>query len=147
MKELETLTGTFTSHSKGFGFVTVEGYSEDFYIPAEQTGNAFHMDVVEILPDPGPKRGQRRTAKVLSIKSHGITRLIGTFDQAKNMHFGFVIPDMAKLSQDIFVPGEASMGAVTGHKVVVELTSYGSRNPVSGFRSPEGKIVEIWSCE
>ena len=143
MKELETLTGTFTSHSKGFGFVTVEGYSEDFYIPAEQTGNAFHMDVVEILPDPGPKRGQRRTAKVLSIKSHGITRLIGTFDQAKNMHFGFVIPDMAKLSQDIFVPGEASMGAVTGHKVVVELTSYGSRNPVSGFRSPEGKIVEI----
>jgi ribonuclease R len=143
MKELETLTGTFTSHSKGFGFVTVEGYPEDFYIPAEQTGNAFHMDVVEILPDPGPKRGQRRTAKVLSIKSHGITRLIGTFDQAKNMHFGFVIPDMAKLSQDIFVPGEASMGAVTGHKVVVELTSYGSRNPVSGFRSPEGKIVEI----
>ena len=147
MKEVEILTGTFTSHPKGFGFVTVEGYEEDFYIPAEQTGNAFHMDVVEILPDPGPKRGQRKTAKVLSIKSHGITRLIGTFDQAKNMHFGFVIPDMTKLGQDIFVPGEESMGAVTGHKVVVELTSYGSRNPVSGFRSPEGKIVEILGHE
>ena len=59
------------------------------------------------------------------------------------MHFGFVIPDNSKISQDIFIPGECSMSAVTGHKVVVELTSYGSRNPRSGYRSPEGKVVEI----
>ncbi len=143
----EVLEGIFTSHSKGFGFVEVEGWPEDFYIPAEQTMDAFHLDRVQILPEEGPRHGQRRRARVVSIVGHGITRLIGTFDQAKNCHFGFVIPDNAKLGQDIFVPGEQSMGAVNGHKVVVELTSYGSRNPVSGYRSPEGKIVEILGHE
>lgn len=143
IKNNELLTGRFTAHSKGFGFVTVDGYPEDFYIPADQTGNAFHEDVVEILPDGGARRGQRRTAKVVRIVSHGITHLIGTFDQAKNTHFGFVIPDAVRLNQDVFVPGEFSKGAVSGHKVVVEITDYGSRNPVSGFRSPEGRITEI----
>ncbi|MBP5282147.1 MAG: ribonuclease R, partial [Lachnospiraceae bacterium] len=139
----ELLLGTFIMSAKGFGFVEVEGCKEDYYIPAEQTADAFHMDQVLILPDGGPKRGQRRTAKVVEIKSHGITKVIGTFDLAHNMHFGFVIPDNSRISQDIFVPGEVSMGAVTGHKVVVEIRDYGSRNPRSGFRSPEGKIVEI----
>lgn len=143
MANKELLAGTFISNSKGFGFVQVDGYAEDFYIPAEKTHDAFHLDQVLILPEGGPKRGQRRTAEVMEITGHGITRLVGTFDQAKNTHFGFVIPDLAKLEQDIFVPGEQSMGAVSGHKVVVEIISYGSRNPRSGFRSPEGKIVEI----
>ena len=39
---------------------------------------------------------------------------------------------------DIFVPIERSKGAVTGHKVVVELTSYGGEH-----MKPEGKIIEI----
>ncbi|MBQ3906924.1 MAG: ribonuclease R [Lachnospiraceae bacterium] len=146
-KEELILTGTFTSHPKGFGFVTIDGEKDDYYIPVEETGNAFHLDQVEILPDRGRRRGQRRTAKVVRIVSHGITKVIGTFDQAKNTHFGFAIPDNTKLSQDIFVPGEHSMGAVTGHKVVCEITDYGSRNPVSGFRSPEGRIVEILGHE
>ena len=137
------LPGTFISHPKGFGFVQVEGFDEDFYIPADQKGDAFHEDQVLILPDAGPKQGQRRTARVVEITGHGITKLVGTFDRAQNQHFGFVIPDSTRLDQDIFVPGEWSKGAVSGHKVVVEITSYGSRNPKSGFRSPEGKIVEI----
>jgi len=139
----DLLSGTFVSHPKGFGFVEVEGFEEDFYIPADQTGDAFHEDKVLIMPDAGPKKGQRRTARVVEITGHGITKLVGTFDQAQNHHFGFVIPDRTKIEQDIFIPGEWSKGAITGHKVVVELTSYGSRNPKSGFRSPEGKVVEI----
>ena len=55
--------------------------------------------------------------------------------------FGFVIPDNQRLDQDIFVPIEKSRGAVDGHKVVVELTSYGENG-----KKPEGKIVECCQC-
>ena len=47
------------------------------------------------------------------------------------------MPDNERFLQDIFVPAERSKGAVTGHKVVVELTSYGENG-----KKPEGKIVE-----
>ena len=50
----------------------------------------------------------------------------------------FVVPDNQRFIKDVFVPLERSKGAVTGHKVVVELTKYGGDN-----KKPEGKIVEI----
>ena len=50
-------------------------------------------------------------------------RIVGYYQSRKN--FGFVVPDNERFLQDIFVPAERSKGAVTGHKVVVELTSYG----------------------
>ena len=65
-----------------------------------------------------------------------MTRIVGTFQKSKN--FGFVVPDNVKLGQDVFIPIEHSKGAVDGHKVVVELTDYGSKR-----RKPEGKVVEI----
>lgn len=40
--------GAFISHAKGFGFVCVEDEGEDYYIPEEYVGNAFHGDQVRI---------------------------------------------------------------------------------------------------
>lgn len=42
------LTGVFTAHPRGFGFVTVEGEEEDIFIPAAQTNGALHKDTVQI---------------------------------------------------------------------------------------------------
>lgn len=130
------LTGTFVSNAKGFGFVEVEGSAEDYYIPEDRTGGAFHKDLVQIVLLPGHK-GKRKEAQVIRILERGITQLVGTYEQTKE-HYGFVIPDMGKLPRDIFVVRERSKGAMTGHKVVVEITDYGNEK-----RSPEGKVVEI----
>lgn len=127
--------GTFISHARGFGFVEVEGYEEDFFIPEDKTGGAFHMDRVQIAFLPG-RRGQRREAEVVRILEHGTKQLVGTYEQSQN--FGFVIPDNGKIGTDIFVSKERSKGAVMGHKVVVELTSYGDDS-----HKPEGRVVEI----
>ena len=89
--------------------------------------------MVELLPG---QHGKRQEAKIVSILSHELKRIVGTFDKAGK--FGFVIPDNEKLPSDIFVPIERSKGAVTGHKVVVELTEYGDER-----HKPEGKVVEI----
>lgn len=62
--------------------------------------------------------------------------MVCTYEQSKT--FGFAVPDNPKFGSDIFIPQERSKGAVSGHKVVVEITSYGKKD-----RKPEGKVVEI----
>ena len=127
--------GTFISNSRGFGFVEVEGQEEDLFIPEDYTGGAFHLDTVqvELLKD---QRGKRKEAKVTGILMHGIEQVVGTYDKGKS--FGFVIPDNEKLNTDIFIPVKRSKGAVTGHKVVAQITDYGDAK-----HKPEGKIIEI----
>lgn len=132
----KTLTGTFIGNAKGFGFVEIEGQEEDLFIPEALTNGAFHKDIVQVALLPG-KDGRRQEAQVVRIIARGITRVVGTYQRTRD-NFGFVVPDNGKLPQDIFVPKERSKGAVNGHKVVVELTDYGTNR-----RSPEGKVVEI----
>jgi len=129
------LVGTFISHPKGFGFVEIEGRSEDLYIPESGVNGAFHQDQVqvELLKGQG---GRRQEARIVKILSHGLTKIVGTYLKSKS--FGFVIPDLEKISTDIYIPAEGSKGAVTGHKVVVELTDYGDDQ-----HKPEGRITEI----
>lgn len=129
------LAGVFTNNARGFGFVTVEGEEEDYFIAGENRNGAIHMDQVQIQPLTG-QRGRRREAQVVKILSHGLKELVGTYEASQT--FGFVIPDNPKFGQDIFVLKEHSLGAVSGHKVVVALTKYGDKG-----KKPEGKIVEI----
>ena len=139
----ETLvTGIFTAHEKGYGFVTVEGEEEDYFIPAANVNNAFHHDtvLVAVLPEDKTKndgtRKRRKEGKIIKIISHEITEVVGLFEKSKN--FGYVLPDNQKIVKDIYIPLKASMGAVNGHKVVAKITDYGKEG-----RKPEGKIVEI----
>lgn len=135
LAEETTVTGTFISHPKGFGFVEVEGMEEDIFIPEEYTENAFCQDVVRAVLLPG-RMGKRREGRITGIVSHTITEVVGTYEKSKN--FGFVVPDNPKILQDIFISGECSKGAMDGHKVIVQITDYGSMR-----RKPEGKIVKI----
>lgn len=130
------LTGIFTAHEKGFGFVEAEGREEDLYIPEDRVNGAFHRDRVEVelLPESA---GKRQEAQVVRILSRGMTQIVGRYESASE-NFGFVIPDNPRLRQDIFIPKERSKGAVNGHKVVAEITDYGGEG-----RKPEGKITEI----
>ena len=129
------LKGTFISNARGFGFVEIEGMEQDLFIPENGVNGAFHKDLVqvELLKN---QRGKRQEAKVTKVLSHGIIRIVGTYERSKT--FGFVIPDNDKISTDIFVREEHSKGAVTGHKVVVELTDYGDEK-----HKPEGRVTEI----
>lgn len=137
LKGQETgLVGTFISNAKGFGFVEIEGREQDLFIPESGVNGAFHLDRVQVELISGQTGGKRQEARIAAVVSHGLSRVVGTYDKGKS--FGFVVPDNGKIVTDIFVPAERSKGAVSGHKVVVELTDYGD-----GKHKPEGKIVEI----
>ena len=132
------LTGVFRASLKGFGFVVLdEGDSEDVFIGADDTCGAFDGDHVEIVLTKEPE-GRSREGKIVKILERGLSKVVGLYRMKPGKKFGFVIPDNQRLDQDIFVPVEKSRGAVDGHKVVVELTSYGENG-----KKPEGKIVEI----
>ena len=130
------LIGTFISHPKGFGFVEIDGREEDLYIPENFVNGAFHKDTVKVVL-LSEQNGRRQEAQVVEILARGMHQIVGIYDKA-NKNFGFVIPDNTKINDDIFVPVERSKGAVSGHKVVCEITDYGKNN-----RKPEGKIIEI----
>ena len=131
----ERILGTFISNQRGFGFVEVDGREEDLFIPEDKVNGAYHLDTVEVALLRKPA-GKRQEAEVIKIIERGTNTIVGTFQ--KNRNFGFVIPDNQKLAEDIFIPIERSKGAVDGHKVVVELTDYGSDR-----KKPEGKVIEI----
>lgn len=135
------LVGTYQANARGFGFVVLEeDEADDVFIAEDDINGAFHGDQVEILLKKATngviKEGRRKEGKVVRILSHGTSRLVGYFQRNKN--FGFVVPDNQRFLKDIFIPLERSKGAITGHKVVIELTSYGGDG-----KKPEGKVVEI----
>ncbi len=133
--ESKNVTGVFTAHQRGFGFVTIEGETEDIFIPGDKVNGAMHMDTVEIAVLPTTS-GKRKEGAVLKVIERGMKHVVCTYEASEN--FGFAVPDNTRFGSDIFIPKGKSMGAVAGHKVVVEVTSYGKKD-----KKPEGRVVEI----
>ena len=131
----QRLSGIFQAHVRGFGFVTPADGGEDVFIPEENTGNAFQGDEVEyIIVKSGG--GRRKEGKIVRIVAHTVTKVVGLYEKSRN--FGFVRPDNQRYLNDIYIPAGKEMGAADGHKVLVELTSYGGEHA-----KPEGNVVEI----
>ena len=141
--------GVYSATDKGYGFVKVEGFTRDIFISERFTGYAFPGDKVLIeLLSPGPLyeddgRGasdrdrKSREGKVVKIIEHSVTRIVGTFEEIRN-GYGFVIPDKGTLASDLYIPKGNTMEAVTGQKVLAEISDYGEFK-----RSPEGRIIQI----
>ena len=128
-------TGTFIGTQRGFGFVRVEGEDEDIFVPENAMKGALHNDIVQVQV-LDIKTGKRREGRIVNIVERGTVTVVGTF--AKSRNFGFVIADNQRFGKDIYIPKSQTKGAVSGHKVVVELTSFGGKD-----KKPEGKIIEI----
>ncbi|MCM3567469.1 ribonuclease R [Neobacillus mesonae] len=135
-EKMNLVRGRMTGHAKGFAFVVPdEPGMDDIFIPPTETSNAMHGDTV-LVRVSSESSGQRREGTIVRIIERGVQQIVGTYAESKN--FGFVIPDDKKFASDIFIPKEASKGAVEGHKVVVQLTSY-----PEGRKSAEGEVVKI----
>ena len=128
--------GKYMATQRGFGFVRVEGEDEDIFIPGSYTKSALDGDTVQVLVKKEGGEGKRREGQVLNILERGNSVLVGTYTRSRN--FGFVTPDNQKFTKDIYVAKAESKGAVTGHKVVVEITDFGDEQ-----RKPEGRVLEI----
>ena len=137
LPEANLCVGEFMATQRGFGFVRVEGEEEDIFIPETYCSNAFHGDTVKVrLNGHGGSHGRRKEGEIIQIIKRGVQTVVGTFE--RNNKVTFVIPDNGKMKKDIYIPKDGTLDAVDGHKVVVELTDYGSDS-----RSPEGRVIQI----
>ncbi|EIK0280755.1 ribonuclease R [Staphylococcus pseudintermedius] len=131
--------GTLSQNKKGFAFLRPDDQEmEDIFIPPTKINRAMDGDVVlvEVKKSRGDFRKGKFEGEVKAIESHSIKQVVGTFSEAR--HFAFVVPDDKRIMQDIFVPKGQELGAVEGHKVLVQITQYSD-----GTNSPEGQISAI----
>ncbi|MBO4573669.1 MAG: ribonuclease R [Clostridia bacterium] len=140
----EMKTGAFRCNEKGFGFVTVEG-DKDYYIRAENMGQALNGDTVEIRL-LGGKFGD--LAEIVKVVERGATKITGTVFSEGGLIY--VRPDDKAYFADIFIDTRSKSGAEAGEeshfktafdaigkKVLVEITSFPKN------RCPEGKISKV----
>lgn len=127
--------GIMRANKKGFGFVEVNGLTDDVYVSADNMNGAIHDDVVlvEITSKMNIDRIEGRVLKIIERK---INKYIGLINFDKN-GLGHITLDDSKIKLNIEVPREKSLNAVDGHKVVVEIDKQLGNNRCIGH------VVEI----
>lgn len=86
-KKEQIYTGKYDSNSKGFGFVAVDGFARDLFIPQGCSAGAMYGDTVEVRILKGSLneyglddgRGHRAEAEVILIVERGIKSIVGTY--------------------------------------------------------------------
>lgn len=138
--EAKYAKGTLSMHKRGFGFLRVEEDDmDDIFIPPSDTNGAFDGDTVLVELKDG-SRGESSEGTVVEILQHNVTQLVGRYEGSKG--FGFVVPDSQTFKKDIFVSKSNNLGAVSGHKVLVEITKFPEDD-----ENPEGHITRILGHE
>jgi ribonuclease R len=144
-KRLGFCVGRLQMNERGFGFlVPIDPAEADFYIAGEDTGTAFHGDLVlarlkEQRPGRGQRGGRQRDSRlrgeVVKVLQRKRRQLVGTL--RKTPMFYYVLPDETRIPHDISVPAPTD-AAQLGQKVVVELKEWPDRR-----KPPEGIITEV----
>ncbi len=135
------LTGKVTGHRDGYGFFTPDvpsgaKKSKDLFISSHEMQRVIHGDVVEaILVDRTDRKG-RQEVKILDVIEPRKAGIVGRFFVEHNIYF--VVPDDARIKQDILIDPNEKLGARHGQMVVVELTQRPSKR-----HNAVGKIVEV----
>lgn len=135
-EHMNLIKGKIQGNAKGFGFLIPDDKEHpDVYIQGSDLKGALNGDIVMVRVNHNPV-GKRAEGEVIRILKRANTTIVGRYQEMKS--FGFVAPDDKRINNDIFIPKEANMGAVEGHKVVVEITKY-----PEGRMNWEGKVIEI----
>ena len=134
--EKHSVIGVFRANPKGYGFVSPEDAGQDLFIPREHTHGAMDGATVRISVEPG-QRYHRTEGVVLEVLKRANPEIVGYYRRVQN--FGLVVPDNQRITDDVYIPPGKAMGAVTGHKVVVRITSF----PTHREEEPIGEVKEI----
>ncbi|MFT4019821.1 MAG: ribonuclease R, partial [Agriterribacter sp.] len=130
-----TLTGTLDVTRSGIGYVIVENREKDIFIRPQDFNHALHGDRVSVKITREGRSG-RMEGEITEVVERKQSEFVGRLELNKD--FGFFIPDKAKGTPDMYIPGDKTNGAKNGDRVVVRITEWNSRD-----RSPNGEVISI----
>ncbi len=135
VSEMSLIAGTVIGHRDGFGFLKRDDGGDDLFLPPRQMRSLLHGDRALVRISGVDHRG-REEGSLVDVLERRNESMVGRFVHERGITF--VIPDNARISQDILVPPEYRGEAQAGQIVTVAIVEQPSkRNP------PIGKVVEV----
>ena len=136
-----TLTGRVIGHRDGFGFLTPdcapgEKPGKDFFISSYEMKRVFHGDIVEVILVDRTDRKGRKEVKILDVIEPRKAPVVGRF--YVDHHIACVVPDDARIKQDILIKPDEMKGARHGQMVVVEVLHRPSKRT-----NAVGRVIEV----
>ena len=125
-------TGKLLSTKKGFAFVDIEG-DEDVFISQSNLNGAINND--EVVVEITSKKGLKLEGRVVKIIKRNLNQLVGKvyYKNGKCL----IDLDDKKVNIDVHIDNDKTMGAVSGHKVLVRLL-----NKIDNLNY-KGEIVKV----
>ena len=122
-------------HRDGYGFAIPAEGGDDVYLSARQMRSVFDGDTVLVAITGKDNRG-RPEGKIVEVLERGVSRVVGRYQEESGI--GFVLPDNARINQDILIPPKEKGDAQHGQIVTAEITQYPDNR-----LGAKGKIIEV----
>ncbi|HEY6043827.1 MAG TPA: ribonuclease R, partial [Nitrosospira sp.] len=135
VEKLDLIKGRVQGHADGFGFLIPDDGSPDLFLSAKEMHKVLHGDHV-MVRETGVDRRGRREGTIVEVLERGVTQLVGRLHADHGILF--VEAENRRISQDILIPREESMGARAGQVVTVEIIQQPSKHA-----QPIGRIIEV----
>ncbi len=137
-ERMDLMKGKILGHRDGFGFFRPDDGGKDLFVDQKQMHTVFHGDTV--LAQHSTFGRGKRDARIVRVVEFGKTEYVGRFFVDGDI--SFVVPDEARIAQDIIIPNEHVNGARNGQVVIVTITKRPTRH-----QSPLGVIKEVMGDE
>ncbi len=137
-ERMDLMRGKVIGHRDGFGFFRPDEGGKDLFIDQKQMHTVFHGDTA--LAQHSTFGRGKRDARIVRVVEYGKTEYVGRFFVDGDI--SFVVPDEARIAQDIIIPNDKVNGARNGQVVIVTILKRPTRN-----QSPLGIISQIMGDE
>jgi ribonuclease R len=134
-ERMDLKKGRVIGHRDGFGFVQLTEGGDDLFLPYHQMQLVLHGDVVLVKEGGTDKRG-RTEARIVRVVEAGPQEVVGRYFVEQGV--AVVVPDDARITQDLIIPQENANGARHGQMVVAKIVSRPTRRT-----SPVATVSEI----
>lgn len=133
---IEEVEGTLRMAAGGYGFVEIEGRTEDIFIPGAKMRNALNNDRVRVAITRKASENHSQEGEIIQIIERSKRPYIGVLQITGNR--AWVIMEKKNMPYDIEVPIDQTKPENQGLKVAVLVTDW-PRNK----ETPQGQLVDV----